>query len=307
MRDSYEALIIGGGAAGLSAALVLGRSCRSTLVIDDGRPRNGVAKRMHGMISRDGTPPLDLLATAHSELQRYPCVTRLSAHVDAISGEAGAFSVQTSDGKTYEAGRIVLATGVYDALPDIEGLREAWGQTAFVCPYCDGWEMRGKRLAVIGKGTKAAELAQELYQWSHDLVVCTESDDALSPDARAWLDAVHLTYTSERVARIHQRDGVIDAIEFADGSREQCDGVFLSAPLRARHPLTDQIGARVRSDGEIEIDERGRTSVAGVYAAGDAVTTVHQVVLAAASGVCAAMALNEDRIKEQVRQLLGRV
>lgn len=307
MRDIYEALIIGGGAAGLSAALVLGRCCRSTLVIDDGRPRNGVAKHMHGMITRDGTPPLDLLAAARSELRRYPSVECASAHVDTLSGKTGSFTAQTSDGNTYQAGRIVLATGLYDALPEIDGLREAWGRTAFVCPYCDGWEMRDKRLAIIGKGTKAVELAQELYQWSTDLVVCTGSDEPPSPDARAWLDAAHVTHAPQPVRRIDQRNGVIHAIELWDGTREECDGAFLSAPLRARYPLVDELGVRVRGDGEIDIDDRGRTSVPGVYAAGDAVTTVHQVVLAAASGVCAAMAVNEDCIKEHVRQLLSRV
>lgn len=304
MSDSYEAIIVGGAAAGLSAALVLGRSCRRTLVVDDGRPRNAVAAHMHGLISRDGTPPLELLAIAREQLRRYGCVEQLQAHVDAISGKAGDFKIRTESGATYRARRVLLAIGVVDALPAIEGLGEAWGHTAFVCPYCDGWEMRDKRIAVIGPGTKAVELAQELRQWSDDLIVCTHGDGSLSADARAWLQATGTTAYCARVRRIDAPGGKVASIEFDDDAQADCEAVFVSAPLRPRHPLVDMLGCRLRDDGEIDTDNRGHTSVPGVYAAGDIATTVHQVVLAAASGVCAAMAINEDLIKDDVRELL---
>jgi thioredoxin reductase len=301
--DAYEAIIVGGGAAGLSAALILGRSCRTALVLDDGRPRNAVAKRMHGFMSRDGTPPLDLLAASRSELGRYGTVAVQQAHVVEISGKAGAFDVRTHDGSTYGAQRVLLATGVYDALPAIDGLREAWGHTAFVCPYCDGWEMRGKRIAVVGKGNKAVELAQELRQWTRDIIVCTQGENSLSRDNLRWIDAVGATHVAEPISHIRSNAGEIASIEFEGGREERCQAMFLSAPLRPRYPLVDMLGCKLRDDGEIDIDARGRTSVPGVYAAGDAVTTVHQVVLAAASGVCAAMAINEDCLKDEVRRI----
>lgn len=301
--DKYEAVIVGGGAAGLSAALILGRSCRTALVLDDGRPRNAVAKRMHGFISRDGTPPLDLLDASRTELKRYDTVAIHQAHVEEISGNTGAFELRTQDGTTYTAQRVLLATGVYDALPAIEGLREAWGHSAFVCPYCDGWEMRGKRIAVVGKGHKAVELAQELRQWTHDIIVCTQGDDALSPEDRRWIVAADATHIMQPIRRIRSNAGAIESIEFQDGRSERAQAMFLSAPLRPRYPLVDMLGCKLREDGEIDIDARGRTSVRGVYAAGDAVTTVHQVVLAAASGVCAAMAINEDSLKDEVHRM----
>ncbi len=301
--DAYEAVIVGGGAAGLSAALILGRSCRATLVLDDGRPRNAVAKRMHGFISRDGTPPLELLAAAREELERYSSVAITQMHVETIAGGAGAFHVATLDGERYTAKRILLATGVYDALPEIDGLRDAWGQTAFVCPYCDGWEMRGKRIAVVANGGKAVELAQELHQWTHDIIVCTQGDATLSSEQRRWIDATGATLVTSALQRVHSTGGQIESIEF-DGRTERCGALFLSAPLRPRYPLVDMLGCTVR-DGQIETDTNGRTSVAGVYAAGDAVTAVHQVVLAAASGVCAAMGINEDALKEDVARTLS--
>lgn len=305
VREVYEAIVIGGGAAGLSAALVLGRSCRKTLVVDDGRPRNAVASHMHGLLSRDGTPPSELLATARAQLREYDAyVACVQTHVDAISGEPGAFTVRTSDGTEYDTRRIVLATGVVDALPAIDGLREAWGRTVFVCPYCDGWEVRGRRLAAVGVGVKAVELAQELRGWSTDLLICPQGDEALTPSAREWIRATAIEVRLPRICRVASEHGQPVSLEFEDASKAACDAVFISAPLRPRHPLVDMLGCRLRGDGEIEIDERGRTSVPGIYAAGDAVTTVHQVVLAAASGACAAMAINEDRMNEQVREQL---
>ncbi len=305
MQDLYEAAIVGGGAAGLSAALVLGRSCRSAIVCDDGRPRNAVADRMHGFLSRDGTPPADLLRIGREQLREYPAVEFAQTRVDAIAGECGAFVIETSGGVSYRARRVLLATGVYDALPEVEGLREFWGRCAFVCPYCDGWEVRDKRIAVVGKGAKAVELAQELRQWSDYVIACMEGDDALNAEHRAWLAATGTKTIIPALRGLHGGDGCLRYLEFQDGSTEACDAVFFSAPLRPRYPLVDMLGCRVHDDGKIEIDERGRTTVPGVYAAGDAVTSVHQVVLAASSGVCAAMAINEDRLKEEVRQVVS--
>jgi thioredoxin reductase len=270
-------------------------------VFDDGRPRNGVAKRMHGFLTRDGTRPNDLYAMGREELRRYENVHFVRSHVAAVRGENGTFTLESDEGVSYCAQRVLLATGVYDALPDIEGLQDYWGRSAFVCPYCDGWEVRGKRLAVVGKGARAVELAQELQQWSDLMVVCLQGDDALSEEHVRWLKATAATVAQSPVRRLCGDGETLQALEFSDGSTEVCDALFLCAPLRPRYPLVDMLGCALRADGEIQIDERGRTTIAGVYAAGDAVTVVHQVVLAAASGVCAAMALNEDLLKEEIK------
>jgi thioredoxin reductase len=306
VSESYEAIIIGGGPAGLSAALILGRSCRRTLLLDDGRPRNAVAEHMHGFISREGMLPSELLATAREELARYENVVVLQAHVEAASCGSGSFEVRAHDGDTYTSERLLLATGVYDALPAIEGLHEAWGHTAFVCPYCDGWEFRGKRIAVVGKGGKAVELAQELRQWTHDMLLCTQGSEPLADDQERWLHAAQIERVERSLRRIYSQNGRITELEFEGNIRKECHAMFLSAPLRPRYPLVDMLGCGLREDGEIAVDARGRTNVPGLYAAGDLVTTVHQVVLAAASGVCAAMAINEDCIKQDVQAMLAR-
>jgi thioredoxin reductase len=300
VQDLYETLIVGGGPAGLSAALVLGRACRSAIVCDDGRPRNAAAEHMHGFLSRDGTPPDELLQIAREDLQQYSNVAFVKTQVQSIAMADGVFNAEASDGKTYTAQRVLLATGAYDALPVIEGLRDAWGRSAFVCPYCDGWEVRDKCIAAIGPGRRAVELAQELRQWSVDLRVCLQGKDDLQQNDRRWLEATRTPVFLPRVQRMHEEAGNVRYVQFADGTQERCDAVFLCAPLRPRYPLVEMLGCRLRQDGEIDVDERGRTSIAGVYAAGDAVTTVHQVVLAAASGATAAIAINEDLLGVEV-------
>lgn len=294
----YDAVIVGGGPAGLSAAQTLGRSCRRVLLVDDGRPRNGVAKEMHGLLSRDGTPPHELLRLSRMELGRYAGVCILDGHVDSAVRESGRFRIGAGD-KWYVGRRLLLATGLYDALPEIAGLRELWGKRAFICPYCDGWEVRGKRLAVVGKGRKAIELAQELRQWSDDLLICTQAINDLTEDDARWLKNVAAAVNERLIENFALCEGRV-SLTFEDGSRDSCDAAFLRAPLRQRYPLVDMLGCDVRSDGQIHVDDRGRTSVPGCYAAGDAVTAIHQVALAAASGVAAAIGINEDLLAEEI-------
>ena len=281
-QETYDAIVVGGGPAGLSAAEILGRSCRSVLVLDDGRPRNAASYRLSGFLSRDGTPPQQLLAIARRELAKYPSVVLRDAHASAAQREGETFRVDTGDGSSFSGRRLLLATGVYDALPDIPGLADEWGKRVFVCPYCDAWEVRGKRLGVIGRDGSAQELARELRQWSSDLVVCAQDSVASVESA------------GEQPLQMHLKNG----------GTESCDAIFLCVPLRQRSPLVDMLGCKRRDDGHIEVDAYGRTSVPGCYAAGDAAARIHQVVLAAASGVAAGIGINEDLVERDAKQVV---
>lgn len=297
----FDVLVIGGGAAGMSAALTLGRSCRNVLICDDGRPRNAVAGHMHGFVTRDGTPPKEMHAMMRAELQQYPSVLLRDVHIERVERNERAFTAQAG-GEAFHARTVLLAMGVYDALPEIEGLRERWGTRVFVCPYCDAYELRGKPVAVLGKGKRAVELAQELYQWSSDLRVCMNGEDGVSPAQERWLERSGAQRFAAPLTRVEDAPGGI-ALRFSDGRCCECEAIFLCAPLRQRYPLVASLGCTIDGDGNIRTDAKGRTEVPGVYAAGDAVTSVHQVVLAAASGVCAGMAINEDLLAEDVRRL----
>jgi thioredoxin reductase len=299
---TFDAIIIGGGAAGLSAALTLGRSCRSVLVCDDGRPRNRVAKEMHGFLTREGTPPSRMLEIARADLEQYETVSFVAAHVAQAKRDGDTFAIATQAGEQYRAKTVLLAMGVYDALPPVNGLSELWGRSVFVCPYCDGWELRDRCVAVLGKGKRAVELAQELYQWTDDLVVCLNGEDDLSDKQRRWIERTRPLVRKQPLLQVSETDGAL-SLNFEGEEEAHCDALFLCAPLRQRYPLVEMLEVTIDAGGSIEADARGRTRSPGVYAAGDCVSSVHQAILAAASGVCAAMAINEDLLAADVERL----
>ncbi len=299
---TYDVIAVGGGAAGLSAALVLGRARRTVLVCDDGRPRNAAAERMHGFLTHDGRRPADFGHAAREELARYPSVTTVDESVVAARRAGDAFAVTLASGSIAYGRRILLTTGVVDQLPPVEGLAERWGRSVFVCPFCDGWEVRDERIAVCGSGREAVSLAEELYGWSHDLVVCPDRDDLTARD-RAWIAASGVTLHVGRLRRLVGARGSLERAEFADGDQVACSAAFVSAPLRQHSPLVRSLGCALTATCEIAIDSTNQTSVRGCYAAGDAATTVHQVVVAAASGARAAIGITGDLLQEDADAL----
>lgn len=286
----YDAIIVGGGPAGLSAALILGRALRTVLVVDDAQPRNAPADESHGFITRDGARPAELLQHARSDVSQYPSIAFSNDTAVAAAKCDGAFTVQLRSGATVSGKKLLLATGVFDQLPDIAGLRERWGKSIFVCPFCDGWEIRAQRVAVYGSGRDAVELAQELHGWTNELLVCAERDDLTDRDRR-WIANSGATLTIGRLTAIAGRPPA-QALTFEDGSVDDCGALFLSAPLRQHSKLFADLGCDVGKDGSIVADAHYHTTVDGCFAAGDSVTHRHQVIIAAASGVAAAISLN---------------
>jgi thioredoxin reductase len=297
----YDAIVIGGGPAGLNAALVLGRARRSVLVIDDGAPRNAAAERMHGFLTRDGTPPSEMMRIARAEVGRYPTVAMLDAHAVSAHDTALGFVVGTADGAQVIGRRLLLTTGVFDALPAVEGLPERWGRSVFVCPFCDGWEVQNRRFAVSGRGREAVELAQELTGWTDDLIVCPDRDDLTAAD-RAWIAAAGADLHVGTLRRLSGANGSLERAIFEDGSEITCEALFVSAPLRQHSPLFRTLGCALTDQHAIAVDANYQTSHRGCYAAGDAVTSVHQVIVAAASGVRAAIAMTTDLIDADLAQ-----
>lgn len=292
----HDVIVVGGGAAGLNAALVLGRARRNVLVCDEGRPRNAVAENMHGFLSRDGTPPAKLLEIARGELKAYPNVELLNGKVDRATPSREGFTVSMDSGDRFVGKRLLLANGVKDKLPAIDNLADFWGRYVFVCPFCDGWEFRDRNIAIYGRGNEAVELAQELYGWTKLVSVCIETDTVklTSKNAR-WLAATGckvLEGTPKRL--VGNPDGELAALETENGERCACDALFLSAPLRQSCSIAAELGCKIDKAGAVIVDDQCRTNVRRCYAAGDAVTNVHQTILAAASGVRAAIAISTE-------------
>jgi thioredoxin reductase len=297
----YDAIIVGGGPAGLAAAQTLGRSLRATLVLDSGEPRNGPAAHMHNFLSRDGTPPAELRQIAREELGRYTTVELRD--LPALTAEAlpeGGFAVGLPGGGVVEGRQLLLATGVVDDLPPIEGLASLWGRAVFHCPYCHGYETRGTRLAVLGGTPAAVNLALHLRRFSHDVVLCTHGPAELDPALTEALARNGVPVREEPVGKVEGRDGRLERIVFEGGDVLPRDAMFCAiAPLRQRSELPRQLGCRMLEDDSVEVDELGRTSVPGVYTAGDMARRANggrmpAVIAAAASGALAGAALDKD-------------
>jgi thioredoxin reductase len=287
---TYDTLIVGGGPAALSAALVLGRCMRKALVIDSGRYRNQRSKALHCFLGHDGVSPDDLLKKARTELRRYDTITYRAACVDGLACRGSEF-VACVAGEDVRSRSVLVATGVVDELPAIKGIEEFFGRSVHVCPYCDGWEHRGAPVVVYGRGAKAARLALLLRQWTADLVLCTSGSSDLSRQEQELLQRRGIRMRETPVLALEGEDGCLRAVLFADGTRLASQALFFQTGQHARSALLQGIGCAYGDRGPI-CDADGATSVPGVYVAGDASRDVQLAIIAAAEGARAAIAMN---------------
>jgi thioredoxin reductase len=301
--NTYDVAIVGGWAAGLSAALVLGRARRRVVVIDAGAPRNAPAAHMQGFLSRDGTPPADLLREARDEVRRYGVEIVEDRVVDATPG----FALRLVGGRSIEARQVLLATGAMDELPDIAGARDRWGRDFLHCPYCHGWEVRDQAIGVLGTGPESVAHAHLLRQWTDDVILFTHTH-RVSPGERAALGARGIAVVDGTVERLVVTDDRLRAAQLADGHIVQRDALFIRPTVRA-HPdgPAAALGCELLAGGLVRTDADGRTSVPGVWAAGNATNPRAQVITAAGEGSAVAIAINtelvEDAVDTAVRQV----
>jgi thioredoxin reductase len=297
----FDVLVIGGGPAGLSAALVLARCRRRVLVCDSGRQRNLVAEAMHGYLTRDGMPPREFLQLAREQLAPYGVECRSEAVVD-LDGTAEAFEATLAGGDRIQARRVLLATGVVDLLPDLPGFTELYGRSVHHCPYCDGYEERDRRLAVYGRASAGYELALALLGWSRDIALCTDGPSRLKAHDRSRLDEHGVTVQEAKVARLEGADGRLQRIVFADGTALERDALFFTTGHRQRSPLAARLQCRFTRGGAIWVGSGECSSVPGIYVAGDASRDAHLVIVAAAEGAKAAVAINHELLKADLAE-----
>lgn len=288
--DVVDVLVIGGGPAGLAAALCLGRARRSVLVVDSGAPRHAVAQGVHNFLTRDGLPPSDLRAVAWEQMRAYPSVHRHDGAVRSLERHDSRCIAAGDQGKSWAAGAMLLATGVVDQHPRIPGYDALWGRSIFHCPYCHGWEVRDQPLAVLGQGPALAQYAPLLTSWSDDVVVCTNGAP-FEPETERELSARGLGIRTAPIAALEARDGMLDAIRFDDGTRLARHALFV-VPSPRLPALVAELGVDLDERGFVRVDEDGATSAPGLWAAGDLTSRRHQVAEAAAQGLRAAFAIN---------------
>ncbi|MFD0616600.1 NAD(P)/FAD-dependent oxidoreductase [Paenibacillus sp. GCM10027629] len=304
MKDTnvlMDVVIVGGGPAGLSAALLLGRSCRLVVVIDEGKARNSVTYESHGYLTRDGVKPSDFKEIAIAQMKAYTNVHIEQDVVEQVQQEQGIFRTLTRGGHTFSSKKIIFATGMKDHLPPIPGLTEVYGTSVFPCPYCDGWERRNEPLAVIGNDERLFHFVKTIYSWSKDLIVLTNGPSTITREERREMEAHHIQMIETEILAMKSNEGKLDEIVFIDGQSIPCKGGFLldtGAKQATLIPSTMGIPMN-ETGGYVTTSDYGHTAIEGVYIIGDAKNCFTGVIGAAREGYYIGELMNKDLIEEE--------
>jgi thioredoxin reductase len=296
---TYDVAIVGGGPAGLSAALALGRARKSVLLCDAGPRRNARAARIHNFVTQDGTPPQKFRDVARTQLGLYPNVEVRDARVQTIEGQRGRFGLGI-DGNLVEARRVILCTGMLDEAPPIEGFAELWGHSIFQCPYCHGWELRERPWGYLARSVAALQFPILLRSWTDDVTVFTGGTFEVPEELRTQLERAGIRVEAEALTRLHRRDQALLGVELASGKVAACEALF-AHPAQHHVELVTALGLLLDDEGFVRVDPVTReTSLPGLYAAGDLTSRMQSAVIAAALGTQAAAMLNHELTSELV-------
>ena len=314
MDENYDVIVVGGGAAGLSAALTLSRARRSVLVIDDGTPRNAPSDGVHNYLGREGTPPAELMAAGRAEVTGYGGTVVEDRVADARRVDGG-LAVQLVGGRTVTARRLLVATGLTDELPAVEGLTRRWGRDVLHCPYCHGWEVRDRAIGVLGTGPLAVHQAQLLRQWSADVTLFLHTAPDPTPEEWAGLAARGIPVVDGEVAALEVEDDRLTGVRLASGTVVARDALVVAPRFTARSAVLEALGLAAEEFrfGEhvlgtvVPAGPGGATAAPGVWVAGNVGDLRAGVVNAAAQGFTAATEINADLVAEDVRLATERV
>jgi thioredoxin reductase len=296
----FDVIIIGAGPAGLSAALVLGRCRRRVLLCDAGHPRNAASHALHGYLTRDGIDPAEFLRLGREQLRPYETVELRQIEATDARRLLDGFEITLSNGERVSSRKLLLATGVVDDIPEIEGLAAFYGTSVFHCPYCDGWEFRDQPLAIYGRGENGAGLALELTLWSRNLVLCTDGAAQLSEEEVTRLARHNIPVREDRIAHLDGKDGALERIVFANGESLAARAMFFSTGQQQCSELPGKLGCEFTEQGCVKTGDYEMTNVPGLYVAGDASRLVQFVIVAASEGAQAAVAMNKELMKEDL-------
>ncbi|WP_433260112.1 NAD(P)/FAD-dependent oxidoreductase [Actinosynnema sp. CS-041913] len=307
--DGYDVVVVGGGAAGLSGALILARARRSVLVIDAGAPRNAPAEGVHGLLGREGTSPTELLERGRAEVRGYGGHV-VTGEVESVTPGDDGFVVVSADGRPVRARRVLVATGLVDELPAVPGLRARWGRDVLHCPYCHGWEFRDRAVGVLASGPMSVHQALLFRQWSADVTYFSHTMPPPTDEQAEQLAARGISVVDGEVASLEVVDDRVAGLRLADGTVVDREVVAVAPRMVARAGFLAPLGLRPvehpSGAGEhIPVDATGRTDVPGVWFAGNVTDLSAQVGAAAAAGAAAGGQINADLIAEETRQAVA--
>ncbi|WCT14174.1 NAD(P)/FAD-dependent oxidoreductase [Mucilaginibacter jinjuensis] len=296
MDTNYDVIIIGGSYAGLQAATTLGRSLRKVLVIDSAEPCNKQTPHSHNFLTRDGEPPAAIAAKAKEQLAEYATVGFFEDRAAYGIPYNDGFEVGVLSGKSFTARKLLFASGVKDTMPDIRGFAQCWGISALHCPYCHGYEVRNQPTGILANGDGAFEFAKLINNWTGQLTVFTNGKSTLTDDQLIKLKAKQIDVVEAEVKEIIHQNGQMSKIIFADDTTININALYTRLPLVQHCHIPQQLGCQFTENGLIKVNEFGRTTIPGVYAAGDAVTPMRSVTSAVSTGMFSAAVINKELI-----------
>lgn len=296
--EIQDCIIVGGGPAGLNAAVVLGRCRRKVLLFDTAQYRNRYSHGMHNYLTRDDILPMEFIKICHQEIKKYGIGYIPKKVVRARKNDEGVFVVRDEEGTVYYAKKLLIATGLSDTLPEVEGFSEMYGKSIHHCPYCDGWEVRDKKLGVYARNKEGWELALNLKAWSEDVTLFTDGKNKVKPFQKELLDANNIEVIKWSIARLKGTDGKLEAIIFKNGEERLCEALFFVNGYTQQCDIAETFDCEISNKGVVMTNRFQQTQTPGLFIAGDADKDMHFVVVAAAEGAKAGVVINKELQKE---------
>lgn len=297
----YDCIIVGGGPAGLNAAVVLGRCRRNVLLFDTEQYRNRYSHGMHNYLTRDDINPSDFINICQAELEKYSVQRLKKKVVSAKKNDEGIFEVRDEQGSVYRSRKLLVATGLADNIPDIKGFSECYGKSVHHCPYCDGWEVRDRKLGVYARDKEGWELALALKGWSEHVTLYTDGKNKVKPAHLERLQANDIPVIRTSFDHLEHKDGQITRIVFKNGETSACDALFFVNGYKQQCDVASTFGCNFSSKGVILTNRQQQTNIEGLYVAGDASRDMHFVVVAAAEGAKAGVTINKELQAEKTK------
>ncbi|SEO58184.1 Thioredoxin reductase [Mucilaginibacter gossypiicola] len=297
MKD-FDVIIIGGSSAGLSAGMALGRAMRKVLIIDSGKPCNRQTPHSHNFFTRDGQTPHEILTIAREQTLKYPTITLLHDEAIQYTPVTNGFEVSTISGKTFSAKKIILAAGIKDQMPDIPGFAECWGISAIHCPYCHGYEYGHQHTGIIANGEMAFELAKLISNWTKELTVFTNGKSTLTDAQQTIILNNNIRLVEDKIEALDHHNGQVTAIRLQNGAEIKLMALYARLPFVQHSDGALQLGCQFTEVGYIQVDAKQKTTIPGVYAAGDSTSPIRAIANAVNSGTMAGIMANLELIDE---------
>lgn len=299
VSKKFDVIIIGGSYSGLAAAMALGRALKQVLVINSGEPCNAQTPYSHNFLTRDGSTPAGIAGVGKQQVEKYETVKFLNGFASSGKKTDKGFEIMMETGETFQALKLIFATGIKDIMPPIEGFSECWGISAIHCPYCHGYEVRGSTTGILGNGDNAFELAKMISNWTQDLILYTNGVSAITAGQNASLKRRNISVVEKQISKLEHLGGHIRHIVFTDGTRSSLSTLYAPRPFIQHCTIPESLGCLMTQDGYIKTDPFQQTSIEGIYASGDNASRASTLANAVAMGTAAGMAASKKLILEQ--------